>query len=170
MQWRNQSHRPRPITIISVLEFIPGIFAVLIGIIFVPLGWFVPLGFIILLFGISYFVLGILLIIVGHGLYRGKGWAWKCTIIFEAASIGLNILAPVLIYIVIVPLGFNNPGFNNPGFNNPGFNNPGFNNPSAYIPSALLGAIPYIAIAVIILIYMRRPKTRAYFGKVQIDK
>ena len=32
MQWRNQSHRPKPITVISILEFIPGIILVLFGV------------------------------------------------------------------------------------------------------------------------------------------
>jgi hypothetical protein len=140
MQWRNQSHRPKAITILSILQIISSIFMLIGGLAMLVVGGLGGGGFFAIL-GLIYIPLGILFAFVGYGLYSGKGWAWKYAVIAQVIGIPLSLIITVIMPLVV----------------------------GGDVGSSVIGSVPGIIIGIITLSYMLRPRTRAYFGKVQLD-
>ena len=81
--------------------------------------------------------------IVGKGLYSGKGWSWKSAVIAQGVSIPLNVLTSLFLAL----------------------------QPGAEVASLLSRwLIPTIILNIVSLYYMLKPRTRAYFGKIQLDE
>ena len=99
-----------------------------------------------MIFAIIFLPLGAFYIYVAFGLYHGKGWGWKYTIIVQTIS----IVASVSLLTISGAMS-------------------GGPDPAHSAGEEFGGAIPSIIIFIITMSYMLKPKTRAYFGKVQVD-
>jgi hypothetical protein len=190
MQWRNQSHRPKGITFMSIIQIISSLFLIipaalmiipmaLMASMFMYIGQspFMMQSLLMMLPMIVPFInfsLGIFFVIVGHGLYVGKGWAWKYTIIIQVInfvfSLSFTLLMPLLIMPLLleslIPMSSNIEG-NASALIPMSSNIEG--NASALIVNSIVSLIPTIVFFMITMAYMLRPRTRAYFGKVHID-
>ncbi len=138
MPWRQSIRRPTMITVSSVLSIIGGILMLLIY------PWIIAMIiFYNPLLGVIYtlfLALGVYYIIAGYAMYKGKGWAWTHMVI--AMIIGFLINIPSII------MNFN-----------------------AVIQAGLVGLASTVAsfiVGLLILGYLLRPTTRAYFGKAKI--
>jgi hypothetical protein len=189
MQWRNLSHRPKGITFMSILQIIGAIVLLI-----VPLMIIIPMILIFIYTGVNplimpfmmssflfseqtpsmmpnwlmilpmimpfiYLPLGIFFAIVGYGLYVGKGWAWKYTVTLQVInfvfSISFSLLLPLLIVSLSpMPLAMGSDEDSLIG---------------NLMLNSIVSLIPTVIFFIITMSYMLRPKTRAYFGKVQID-
>jgi hypothetical protein len=93
--------RPTGITIIAILQFIFGVLAVLGGLAIAAiggLGVFASLGFPILsslvtALGGILVVFGLLALVVGWGMWTGKGWAWTLAVVLLALGVLLNLVS-----------------------------------------------------------------------------
>jgi hypothetical protein len=81
-----------------------------------------------------YLALGIAFAYLGTGLYHGKGWAWKYTIIAQGVNIPITILIPI------------------------------------FLPDGGGGGFGSIFLVIIIILYMLKKKTRAYFGRIELEE
>jgi hypothetical protein len=88
--------------------------------------------------GIEGIFWGIVYLIIGYGLFNGKGWSWTYTVLLQIIIIPYSIIVDGLIKYGDITETFNIQIF-------------------------------YIISGIIILWYMLKPKTRAYFGKVKLD-
>uniref|UniRef100_A0A7C4BAG2 DUF7144 domain-containing protein n=1 Tax=Thermofilum pendens TaxID=2269 RepID=A0A7C4BAG2_THEPE len=85
--------RPTGITILALLEFIGGGLTILLGIAFLALGPVIAAGlpsFLSVLVGALggvFIVMGLIGVVLGWGLWTGKGWAWWITVILQALSL-----------------------------------------------------------------------------------
>lgn len=128
MQWRELDRRPRGITIISILMILAGILYAIVGLVFFAIAGFL---------GLIYLALAAYALIVGYGLYVGKGWAWTTTVIAQIIGLAVGVISSVLI--------------------------------SQDPVIGLTASIPGLIVGIIILWYMLRSTTRAYFGKVKLS-
>lgn len=166
MQWRNLSHRPKGITFMSILQIIGGIIAILVALstmsMFNGLNSFgmqssFSLMILPMIISFIYIPLGIFFVLVGRGLYKGRGWAWKYTIIVQVVSFVFSLLSVFLMPLLFpslppTPLAIES------------------NEHTAHTIGQIIGGLtPSVIFFVITMSYMLRPKTRAYFGKIQID-
>ncbi len=99
-----QPRPPRPlgVTVVAILQILGGALLVLAGaalaalpqLVELPLPGFGPL----LLGGLGAFliVIGILALLVGWGLWAGKGWAWWLTVILQALGIASSLASLAL--------------------------------------------------------------------------
>ena len=135
--------RPQGVTIIAILAFIGGIFAIVAGLGLTVLGGILGgalaasgeaaggmFGGLLAIFGIGTLGLGIAEIVVGWGLWGLKAWAWAVSVIVFIVNIMLTLLTA---------LGGN----------------------SLISISTLIG----IAIPAIILYYLMTPPVKAAFGR-----
>ena len=81
-----QRSRPLGVTIIAILAVIGGIGSVLSGLAIIAI---IPLlgiifGGLLIIIGLAYFV-------VAYGLWKGKRWTWRTTLILSIISIILGI-------------------------------------------------------------------------------
>jgi lysylphosphatidylglycerol synthetase-like protein (DUF2156 family) len=88
--------RPTGITVLALLNFIGGGLAILLGIVFIAAGPIMaqiasglPPIFSVLVgaLGIGFLIAGLIGLVVGWGLWTGKGWAWWLTVILEALGL-----------------------------------------------------------------------------------
>lgn len=97
--------RPTGVTIIAILAFIGGIFAIVAGLGLTVLGGILGgalaasgeaaggiFGGLMAVFGIGTLGLGVAEIIVGWGLWGLKPWAWMVSVILFIANIALSLL------------------------------------------------------------------------------
>jgi lysylphosphatidylglycerol synthetase-like protein (DUF2156 family) len=89
-----QPRPPRPlgVTVVAILQILGGILLVLGGAALAALPQLVELplpGFGLLFGGLGalLIIIGILALLVGWGLWAGKGWAWWLTVILQALGI-----------------------------------------------------------------------------------
>jgi len=89
-----QPRPPRPlgVTVVAILQILGGVLFILGGAALAALPQLVELplpGFGLLFGGLGAFliVIGILALLVGWGLWAGKGWAWWLTVILQALGI-----------------------------------------------------------------------------------
>ena len=135
--------RPQGVTIIAILAFIGGIFAIVAGLGLTVLGGVLGgaiaasgeaagglFGGLLAIFGIGTLGLGIAEIVVGWGLWGLKPWAWAVSIIVFIVNIVLTVL-------------------------------------TALAGNSLLsiGTVVGIAIPAIILYYLMTPPVKAAFGR-----
>ncbi|ABL78803.1 DUF7144 family membrane protein [Thermofilum pendens] len=95
--------RPTGVTILAVLNMLGGALLVLLGLIFVAVGPLLerstpatmPGLFSLILGGLGalLIVMGAVSLIVGWGLWTGKGWAWWVTVIFEVLGLLSGLLS-----------------------------------------------------------------------------
>ena len=88
--------RPTGITVLALLEFILGGLAILLGIAFIALGPYISqlmpglpplISLLVGGLGIGFLLAGLIGLVVGWGLWTGKGWAWWLTVILEALGL-----------------------------------------------------------------------------------
>ena len=77
MQLRDLNHRPKMITALFIVMIFSGLGLISIGINQIVL---------------MALIFGVLEILVGYGLYSGKGWAWTWTVIVQFVIFGVIIL------------------------------------------------------------------------------
>ena len=101
--------RPTGVTIIAILAFIGGIFAIVAGLGLTVLGGILGgalaasgeaaggiFGGLMAVFGIGTLGLGVAELIVGWGLWGLKPWAWMVSVILFIANIALTVLIAAL--------------------------------------------------------------------------
>jgi hypothetical protein len=91
-----------------------------------------------------YLALGVYWLFVGYGLFVGKGWAWTTTVIAQVVGFGLVVIATLI-----------------------------FSFGTSSIDTAAWSIVifaPGLIYGIIILGYMLRSTTRAYFGKVKLTQ
>uniref|UniRef100_A0A7C4BAU8 DUF2127 domain-containing protein n=1 Tax=Thermofilum pendens TaxID=2269 RepID=A0A7C4BAU8_THEPE len=110
--------RPLGITVLAILEFIFGTLALLLGLAFIALApmlksmlssFPLPAALELLLgvLGLILLVGGTLSLLVGWGLWTGKGWAWWLVVILEALGIASSLASltlgdPTAIVILLI--------------------------------------------------------------------
>ena len=113
--------RPAGVTVLAILDIVGGALLLLLGLVFTVLGPTVllplllkaharlPPAFVAVIgiLGLIFIVPGIISIVIGWGLLKGKGWSWWLTVIFAVlgviAAIGNVVIGNVggIIWIVI---------------------------------------------------------------------
>lgn len=94
--------RPLGVTILAILQFIGGILALLVGLLFVAISPYIgelfrgaPLPPILQVLlgalGAALIIAGFLGLLVGWGLWTGKSWAWWLVVIFEVLGLLLSL-------------------------------------------------------------------------------
>jgi hypothetical protein len=129
-KFQMQKQRPRGITILAILIIISGAIS-FFGIVAGP-------------FGIASAILGIIYIIMGYGLYKGRGWAWTGTIISFLVGIGMSVVS-IIITINNLPEGVQSS--------------------SITIGIYAISLAISFGFAAAILYYLYRPHVKAYFGR-----
>ena len=88
--------RPTGITVLALLQFIGGGLAILLGIAFIAIGPYMSelemglpplISLLVGFIGIGLLLAGLIGLVVGWGLWTGKGWAWWLTVILEALGL-----------------------------------------------------------------------------------
>lgn len=155
--------RPLGVTVIAILIVIGGISFLFGGISLVIVGAFLSTAFtdvstsspfIGSFFGILSAALGAVLLVVGigyiimsYGLLKGKGWAWTITIILTLIGIAINIISAITGGVSHMSTINNMNGDAN-----------------SYI-YGIVGSAIGIAISVVIIYYLYRPRVKLFFGK-----
>lgn len=97
--------RPIGVTILAILEFVGGALALLLGLFFMAVGPYIVelfagaalpplLSAVLGALGAVFLVAGLIALLVGWGLWTGKGWAWWIVVILEALGV-LSSLAGI---------------------------------------------------------------------------
>jgi hypothetical protein len=131
--------RPLGITIISILFIIGGIFSLI--------------GLLSGLQGVVSFAFGILYIIVGWGLWKGKRWSWLAFIILTILGVIMSIISIAFIYMS--PGAIQQQQQQLPG------NNSRY---SLALGFAIIISIE-IGISLLLIYYFYRPYVKEFFGK-----
>ena len=100
-------------------------------------------GMILLVTGIAIIIIGVGYLVVSYGLLKGKGWAWKITIVLTILSITVQIISGITNSILTASI----------------------TNDGSAVAAGLMGQIIGIAINLVILYYLYRPHVKAFFGK-----
>lgn len=103
--------RPTGVTILAVLEFIVGIFALLggtgalVGSAFAGVFGYGALTGLLAALGVFLLLTGILALIVGWGMWTGKGWAWAVGLVLAAIGIVSSLVSlPGSIISIVIDL------------------------------------------------------------------
>ncbi len=100
-------------------------------------------GMILLVTGIALLTIGVGYLVVSYGLLKGKGWAWKITIVLTILSIVVQIVSGITSSVFTASI----------------------TNDGSAVAAGLMGQIIGIAINLVILYYLYRPRVKAFFGK-----
>jgi hypothetical protein len=161
-----QKSRPLGVTIIAILTIIGGIFLILGGVSLIAAGSIVSLpapttanssphaipqifGVILTVVGSFLLVIGIGYLVMFYGLLKGKGWAWTITIILLIIGVAIQIISTTTGSVFNTSLISSNSGTAN----------------TNSVISGMIGGIIGIAINLVVLYYLFRPRVRAFFGK-----
>jgi hypothetical protein len=129
--------RPRGVSIIAILIVIAGVLTLLTGIGSFAIGPLIGISLVFVVFGAVSLAIGVAYLVMGYGLWNGRGWAWTISTIVLIIGIVANIIS--------LPRSFAG-GFSNTGSN-------------------LSEDIVSIAISAFIVYYLYRPNVKAYFGR-----
>jgi len=88
-----QKQRPRGVTIIAILIVIAGILTLLVGIGSVAIGPIIGIGLVFIASGVISLAIGIAYLVMGYGLWNGKGWAWTISTIVLIIGIIIDIIS-----------------------------------------------------------------------------
>jgi hypothetical protein len=155
--------RPIGVTIIAILAIISGILLLISGLALMGSGALLSfttttagsnasndlqsvgpfIGMILLVTGIALLIIGIGYLVVSYGLLKGKGWAWKITIVLTILSIAVQVISGITNSILTASI----------------------TNDGSAVAAGLMGQIIGIAINLVILYYLYRPHVKAFFGK-----
>jgi len=161
-----KKNRPIGVTIIAILAIISGILLLISGLALMGSGALLSfttttttaavsddsndfqsigpfIGMILLVTGIALLIIGIGYLVVSYGLLKGKGWAWKVTIVLTILSIAVQVISGITNSILTVSI----------------------TNDGGAVAAGLMGQIIGIAINLVILYYLYRPHVKAFFGK-----
>src|SRR6478752_3448822 len=128
--------RPFGITIISILFFIGGVFSLI--------------GILSGIQGVVSFAFGVVYIIVGWGLWKGKRWSWLAFIILTILGVIMSIISISFIYMSPDAIQQQLPG-NNSQY-------------SLALGFAIIILIE-IGISLLLIYYLYRPHVKEFFGK-----
>jgi hypothetical protein len=159
-----QKSRPLGVTLIAILTIIGGIFLILGGVSLIAAGSIGSLptvnssphavpqifGVILAAVGSVLLAIGIGYLVMFYGLLKGKGWAWTITIILLIIGVAIQIISTTTGSVFNTSLMSSN--------------NSGSTNTNSVI-SGMIGGIIGIAINLVILYYLFRPRVKAFFGK-----
>ena len=81
-----EKHRPLGVTIIAILAILGGI-----GLLFSGFTAFALLPVVGIIVGGLLVVIGLAYFVMAYGLWKGKGWAWRITLILAAIGIIVGI-------------------------------------------------------------------------------
>lgn len=158
-----KKNRPIGVTIIAILAIISGILLLISGLALMGSGALISftattavsnnsndfqsvgpfIGMILLVTGIALLIIGIGYLVVSYGLLKGKGWAWKVTIVLTILSIAVQVISGITNSILTVSI----------------------TNDGSAVAAGLMGQIIGISINLVILYYLYRPHVKAFFGK-----
>ncbi len=93
--------RPTGVTVLAILDIVGGVLSLLLGLVFTVLGPTVLLPLLLKaharlppafaaaigILGLIFIVSGVISIVIGWGLLKGKGWSWWLTVIFAVLGI-----------------------------------------------------------------------------------
>jgi lysylphosphatidylglycerol synthetase-like protein (DUF2156 family) len=85
--------RPLGVTIIAILIVIAGILTLLVGIGSIAIGPLTSLGLVFVAAGVVSLVIGIAYLVMGYGLWKGKGWAWTISMIVLIIGIIIKLIS-----------------------------------------------------------------------------
>jgi lysylphosphatidylglycerol synthetase-like protein (DUF2156 family) len=85
--------RPLGVTIIAILIVIAGILTLLVGIGSIAIGPLTALGLVFVAAGVVSLVIGIAYLVMGYGLWKGKGWAWTISMIVLIIGIIIKLIS-----------------------------------------------------------------------------
>lgn len=139
-QWRQLDKRPTGITVVTILQVISGIVILVTAGLLISHSSEDQLSPAFSNFvGVIIMVIGLFYLYVAFGLFKGKGWAWNSMIRLQELG------TPLYIALSIAFGGAN----------------------ALFTPiNGLIGV--NILLAIVIVTYMLKPKTRAYFGKARL--
>jgi hypothetical protein len=158
-----KKNRPIGVTILAILAIISGILLLISGLGLMGSGALISftsttsisndsngfqsvgpfIGMVLLVTGIALLIIGIGYLVVSYGLLKGKGWAWKVTIVLTILSIAVQVISGITNSILTISI----------------------TNDSSAVAAGLMGQITGIAINLVILYYLYRPHVKAFFGK-----
>ena len=73
--------RPRGVSIIAILIVIAGVLTLLIGIGSFAIGPLIGISLVFVVFGAISLAIGVAYLVMGYGLWKGRGWAWTISTI-----------------------------------------------------------------------------------------
>ncbi|NAL77521.1 hypothetical protein [Nitrososphaera sp. AFS] len=85
--------RPLGVTIIAILIVIAGILTLLVGIGSIAIGPLTALGLVFVAAGVVSLIIGIAYLVMGYGLWKGKGWAWTISMIVLIIGIIIKLIS-----------------------------------------------------------------------------
>ena len=85
--------RPLGVTIIAILIVIAGILTLLVGIGSIAIGPLTALGLVFVAAGVVSLVIGIAYLVMGYGLWKGRGWAWTISMIVLIIGIIIKLIS-----------------------------------------------------------------------------
>lgn len=85
--------RPLGVTIIAILIVIAGILTLLVGIGSIAIGPLTTLGLVFVAAGVVSLIIGIAYLVMGYGLWKGKGWAWTISMIVLIIGIIIKLIS-----------------------------------------------------------------------------
>ena len=132
-----QKQRPRGVTIIAILIVIASIATLLVGIGSVAIGPLIGISLAFIAFGVISLAIGVAYLVMGYGLWNGKGWAWTISTIVLI----IGIIVDIISLPRTIATGYSKTG------------------------SSLSGVIVSIVISAFILYYLYRPHVKAYFRR-----
>ena len=132
--------RPLGVTIVSILFIIGGVFSVI--------------GILSGIQGVVSFAFGILYIVVGGGLWKGKKWSWLAFIILTLVGLIMSIISISFIYMSPDAIQKQLPG-----------NNIQKQQYSLALGFAIIISIE-IGISLLLIYYFYRPHVKEFFGKL----
>jgi hypothetical protein len=132
-----EKQRPRGVTIIAILIVIAGIATLLVGIGSVAIGPLIGISLVFVAFGVISLAIGVAYLVMGYGLWNGKGWAWTISTIV--------LIIGIIVDIISIPRTIAT-GYSSTG-------------------SSLSGVVVGVVISAFILYYLYRPHVKAYFGR-----
>jgi hypothetical protein len=119
-----KKNRPIGVIIIAILAIISGILLLISGLALMGSGVLLSftattavsnnsngfqsvgpfIGMILLVTGIALLIIGIGYLVVSYGLLKGKGWAWKITIVLTILSIAVQVISGIANSISILSI------------------------------------------------------------------
>src|SRR5215210_4919190 len=119
-----KKNRPIGVTILAILAIISGILLLISGLALMGSGALLSfttttsvsnnsndfqsvgpfIGMILLVTGIALLIIGIGYLVVSYGLLKGKGWAWKVTIVLTILSIAVQVISGITNSILTVSI------------------------------------------------------------------
>ena len=140
-------YRPTGVTLIAALSFIFGLFALAIALLTLAIPLPDPLGRFTLVFGLLFFVMAVLYMAVGWGLWELREWGRLTTIVFSALVLVGNLVSGVTLLAGVIEV----------------------EGITLRYPGVGMGQLIWAAIAAFVIYYLARPDVREEFQEQRFE-